>query len=272
MNAAILDRGRHRHAVRRGRGDGGVRCARPAARATPPRAVRAAGRDARPAARARRRVGAEGLAPFGLGIGLSTGEVAAALLGSRRSGWSTRVVGDTVNLAQRLQDLARPAGPHGRGRGDGPGGGGRVAVGVAGAAQRCQGPGGPVTAYRLRTGRPGGGRRSDRRPPAARDGARGARRAGPRGRRTFTAELAPVRARCAASTSTCGGGEFVAVMGRPAAASPRCSTSIAGLDTVDEGTSRSPASASTAATRTGSRGSGGNTSASSSSSSTCSTA
>jgi adenylate cyclase len=50
-----------------------------------------------------------GLAPFGLGIGLSTGEVAAALLGSDERLEYT-VVGDTVNLAQRLQDLARPAG------------------------------------------------------------------------------------------------------------------------------------------------------------------
>jgi class 3 adenylate cyclase/DNA-binding NarL/FixJ family response regulator len=52
---------------------------------------------------------AEGLAPFGLGIGLSTGEVAAALLGSEERLEYT-VVGDTVNLSQRLQDAARPAG------------------------------------------------------------------------------------------------------------------------------------------------------------------
>jgi class 3 adenylate cyclase len=52
---------------------------------------------------------AQGLAPFGLGIGLSTGAVAAALLGSVERLEYT-VVGDTVNLAQRLQDLARPAG------------------------------------------------------------------------------------------------------------------------------------------------------------------
>jgi class 3 adenylate cyclase/ActR/RegA family two-component response regulator len=51
----------------------------------------------------------EGLPEFGLGIGLSTGEVAAALLGSNERVEYT-LVGDTVNLAQRLQDLARPAG------------------------------------------------------------------------------------------------------------------------------------------------------------------
>jgi class 3 adenylate cyclase/ActR/RegA family two-component response regulator len=52
---------------------------------------------------------ADGLSAFGLGIGLSTGEVAAALLGSVERLEYT-LVGDTVNLAQRLQDLARPAG------------------------------------------------------------------------------------------------------------------------------------------------------------------
>ena len=52
---------------------------------------------------------AQGLPEFGLGIGLSTGPVAAALLGSEERLEYT-VVGDTVNLAQRLQDLARPAG------------------------------------------------------------------------------------------------------------------------------------------------------------------
>jgi adenylate cyclase len=50
---------------------------------------------------------AQGLEPFGLGIGLSTGEVAAALLGSdERVEYS--VVGDTVNLTQRLQQWAEP--------------------------------------------------------------------------------------------------------------------------------------------------------------------
>ena len=45
------------------------------------------------------------LAPFPLGIGLSTGDAAAALLGSEERLEYT-LVGDTVNLAQRLQQLA----------------------------------------------------------------------------------------------------------------------------------------------------------------------
>lgn len=52
---------------------------------------------------------ADGRPAFGLGIGLSTGPVAAALLGSEERLEYT-LVGDTVNLSQRLQDLARPAG------------------------------------------------------------------------------------------------------------------------------------------------------------------
>jgi adenylate cyclase len=48
---------------------------------------------------------ARGLHPFGLGIGLSTGEAAAALLGSAERLEYT-LVGDTVNLSQRLQQFA----------------------------------------------------------------------------------------------------------------------------------------------------------------------
>src|SRR5918997_254730 len=46
-----------------------------------------------------------GLSPFGLGIGLSTGRAAAALLGSEERLEYT-LVGDTVNLSARLQQLA----------------------------------------------------------------------------------------------------------------------------------------------------------------------
>jgi adenylate cyclase len=48
---------------------------------------------------------ANGMAPFGLGIGLSTGPAAAALLGSEERLEYT-IVGDTVNLTQRLQQWA----------------------------------------------------------------------------------------------------------------------------------------------------------------------
>ena len=47
----------------------------------------------------------QGMPPFGLGLGLSTGEAAAALLGSAEHLEYT-LVGDTVNLSQRLQQLA----------------------------------------------------------------------------------------------------------------------------------------------------------------------
>jgi class 3 adenylate cyclase len=48
---------------------------------------------------------AEGLPAFGLGLGLSTGVAAAALLGSPERLEYT-LVGDTVNLSQRLQQFA----------------------------------------------------------------------------------------------------------------------------------------------------------------------
>ena len=60
----------------------------------------------------------DGLPPFGLGLGLSTGEAAAALLGSAERLEYT-LVGDTVNLCQRLQqfaDRARPCSPRPRSR------------------------------------------------------------------------------------------------------------------------------------------------------------
>jgi len=48
---------------------------------------------------------AAGLDPFPLGIGLSTGDVAAAMLGSDERLEYT-LVGDAVNLCQRLQQFA----------------------------------------------------------------------------------------------------------------------------------------------------------------------
>jgi class 3 adenylate cyclase len=54
-----------------------------------------------------RRWRAAGLPEFGLGIGVSTGEVAAALLGSEER-LEYIVVGDAVNLTQRVQQWAEP--------------------------------------------------------------------------------------------------------------------------------------------------------------------
>ena len=103
-------RGRHGHAVRRRRGDGGASARRSRSTTTPTARVCAARADARAPARRSTSAGSRASkAPFGLGIGLSTGPVAAALLGSEERLEYT-LVGDTVNLAQRLQDLARPAG------------------------------------------------------------------------------------------------------------------------------------------------------------------
>jgi DNA-binding NarL/FixJ family response regulator/class 3 adenylate cyclase len=68
-------------------------------------AVAAAAAMHRQQAALNKRWAEEGLGPFQLGIGVSTGTVAAALLGSKeRVEYS--VVGDSVNLAQRLQGLA----------------------------------------------------------------------------------------------------------------------------------------------------------------------
>lgn len=71
------------------------------------RAVEAATAMHAAQARVNREWEAAGLAPFGLGLGLSTGQVAAALLGSEERLEYT-MVGDTVNLTQRLQQWAEP--------------------------------------------------------------------------------------------------------------------------------------------------------------------
>jgi len=68
-------------------------------------ALRAAGAMHRAQSELNRRWEPAGLPPFELGVGLSTGLVAAALIGSeQRAEYS--VVGDAVNLAQRLQQFA----------------------------------------------------------------------------------------------------------------------------------------------------------------------
>ncbi len=69
------------------------------------RAVRGADRMHAAQAQLNRRWAGEDLPEFGLGIGISTGEVAAALLGSDERLEYT-LVGDTVNLAQRIQQWA----------------------------------------------------------------------------------------------------------------------------------------------------------------------
>jgi class 3 adenylate cyclase len=71
----------------------------------PDRAVAAAAAMHSLQAEINTRWAADGLEAFGLGIGLSTGEAAAALLGSEERLEYT-LVGDTVNLSQRLQQLA----------------------------------------------------------------------------------------------------------------------------------------------------------------------
>jgi class 3 adenylate cyclase/DNA-binding NarL/FixJ family response regulator len=69
------------------------------------RAVRAAGGMHRAQQQINARWRAEGLPEFPIGVGLSTGEAAAALLGSDEH-FEYTLVGDTVNLAQRLQQWA----------------------------------------------------------------------------------------------------------------------------------------------------------------------
>jgi adenylate cyclase len=73
----------------------------------PQRAVEAALAMHRAQAEVNTRWRADGLPEFGLGIGITTGPVAAALLGSEERLEYT-LVGDTVNLSQRLQQWAEP--------------------------------------------------------------------------------------------------------------------------------------------------------------------
>ncbi len=68
-------------------------------------ALRAANAMHRAQSEVNRRWVTAGLPPFELGVGLSTGLVAAALIGSRER-MEYSLVGDAVNLAQRLQQFA----------------------------------------------------------------------------------------------------------------------------------------------------------------------
>ena len=77
----------------------------PAARPRRPRGRRGGGACTRCRQRSTPSGWPPGLPEFGLGIGLSTGPAAAALLGSAERLEYT-LVGDTVNLAQRLQGFA----------------------------------------------------------------------------------------------------------------------------------------------------------------------
>ncbi len=71
------------------------------------RAVAAARAMHRAQAKVNQRWANQGLVPFDVGIGLSTGRVAVALLGSDEH-LEYSVVGDVVNLTQRIQQWAEP--------------------------------------------------------------------------------------------------------------------------------------------------------------------
>ena len=79
----------------------------PTRRPRRPRARRRRRRCTAPSRPSTRSGRPRGSRPFGLGIGLSTGVVAAALLGSEERVEYT-LVGDAVNLCQRLQQFAAP--------------------------------------------------------------------------------------------------------------------------------------------------------------------
>ena len=179
----------------------------------------------------------EGLAPFGLGIGLSTGVVAAALLGSEERVEYT-LVGDAVNLCQRLQQFAEP--------------GETVlseptwdSLSITPATaeklepQVVKGRDTPVVAYRLAARNRRGTRQHDRdgRGPARkRHRGRPHRSRSRCGRRTARSNRTPRRCGpCAAPTCRSRRGEFVAVMGPSGCGKSTLLNLIAGLDVPDEG-------------------------------------
>ena len=189
---------------------------------------------------------ADGLPAFGLGLGLSTGEAAAALLGSAERLEYT-LVGDTVNLSQRLQQFADAgetvlSGATLRGPEH------ATAGHLAGSADG-QGPGHP--GHRIQDhsagGRPGRRSRPGRRPAGGPAGRRGPDN--PNGgvmtedspalvmrgvRKTFEAENAPVRALRGVDLCV-SRGEFTALMGPSGCGKSTLLNLVAGLDTADEG-------------------------------------
>ena len=169
------------------------------------------------------------------------------------------VVGDTVNLAQRLQDLARPAGHDRAQRGDGRGARRPRPTMKPLDVQQVKGRDTPVVAYRDRT-RASGGRLME---PVltvrgARQDVRGRARAG-----AGAARRRPRRRR----------GEFVAIMGPSGCGKSTLLNLVAGLDTRRRRRDHARRRAGhRARPRTSWRGCAAATSASCSSSSTCSRA
>ena len=186
----------------------------------------------------------QGMPAFGLGLGLSTGEAAAALLGSAERLEYT-LVGDTVNLSQRLQQFAAA---------------GETVLSEATVKalsapvdliplppQMVKGRDTPVVAFKLTQSVPG------HRPAVNQARYR-------RGSDMTTTDMAPPRwhapswpcscgayarpsrprtrrcARCAVSTSTSADGEFVALTGPSGCGKSTLLNLAAGLDLADEGT------------------------------------
>ena len=200
------------------------------------RALVAAARDARrPAAGQRASGQTSGLPPFGLGIGLSTGDVAAALLGSDERVEYTR---------RRRRRQPVPAAAAVRRRGQtvlseadlGP------ALGEAGGRgsrhPARQGPRHPGRARAsIASSRPRRSHDHRRRQPCSTDAGRAARDLVVECGRC-TARSSRTRRRCgpcAAPTSTSARGEFVAVMGPSGCGKSTLLNIIAGLDVPDEG-------------------------------------
>ena len=169
----------------------------------------------------------EGLPAFGLGLGLSTGDAAAALLGSEERLEYT-LVGDTVNLSQRLQQLA-DAGETVLSEGT------LTALHASATTtalppQLVKGRDTPVVAYKLIDA------------PIPSHGVSAERKVANmdvlvvnKVRKTFEAENAPVRALRGADLVVTAG-DFVALMGPSGCGKSTLLNLVAGLDVADEGT------------------------------------